>query len=184
MLHLACASTLGAGLGNNSTLTVALATGVSSSEATKDALLDSVYLPGAITVGASAGLTTWFATNTLTQGAVLGARYIYLLFATKGCLLKVNSNPVVQVSTALWSLTSGSSFPSKEVIKVLKNASDTAKSEAFEASPERSFGTAVSKAVIGSVLIGVGEHFVSLICLLKFLPGIIIMVMVRVILKG
>jgi hypothetical protein len=181
MLHLACASTLGAGLGNNSTLTVALATGVSSSEATKDALLDSVYLPGAITVGASAGLTTWFATNTLTQGAVLGARYIYLLFATKGCLLKVNSNPVVQVSTALWSLTSGSSCPAEEGVKDIAKAAEV---EAFKASAERSFGTAVAKAVIGSALIGVGEHFVSLICLLKFLPGIIIMVMVRVILKG
>jgi len=76
LLHLACASALGAGLGNDSTLTVALATGGSSTEATKDTLMDSAYLPGAITVGASAGLTAWFATNTLTQGAVLGAGYI------------------------------------------------------------------------------------------------------------
>jgi len=143
--------------------------------------MDPVYLSGAITVGASAGLTAWFATNTLTQGAVLGAGYIYLLFATKGCVLKANSNPVLQVSTALWRLTSGSSFPAEEGVKYIAKAAEV---EAFKASPERYSDTAVTKAVIDRALIGVGEHFVSLIYLLEFLPGIIITVMVRVILKG
>jgi hypothetical protein len=160
---------------------MALATGGSSTEATKDTLMDPAYLPAAITVGASAGLTAWFATNTLTQGAVLGAGYIYLLFATKGCVLKANSNPELQVSAALWSLTGGISFPAEEGVKYIAKAAEV---EAFKASPERYSDTAVTKAVIDRALIGIGEHFVSLIYLLKFLPGIIIMVMVRVILKG
>jgi hypothetical protein len=180
-LLLACASTLGAGLGNNSTLTVALATGVSSSEATKDALLDSVYLPGAITVGASAGLTTWFATNTLTQGAVLGARYIYLLFATKGCLVKGNGNRVTEVGTTLWSLTGSSGCPTKEGIENITKATEV---KALKASSEKTLSTAVSKAVISSALFRVREHFISFIHLFELVCSPVIMVMVRMILEG
>ncbi|GAI48204.1 unnamed protein product, partial [marine sediment metagenome] len=101
----ACASALGAGFSDNSALTMALTAGCGCSEATKDTLLDSPYLAGAITVGASAGLTTWLTANTLAQGAVLGARYTYLLFTTKGGLFKGDSKLVAEVSTAPWSLT-------------------------------------------------------------------------------
>jgi hypothetical protein len=62
-----CASALGAGLGNNSTFTAALMAGSDVGEATEEALLDSAHLPSAITVGASGGLTTRFAANTLAQ---------------------------------------------------------------------------------------------------------------------
>ena len=67
---------LWAGFSNNNTLAMALSAGGSMNEATEDALLDSLYLPGAITARASAGLTTGLGANTLAQGAVLSARNI------------------------------------------------------------------------------------------------------------
>ena len=71
MLLLARTPALGAGLSDNSALAVALGAGNSTSEATEYALLDSTHLPGAITVGAAAGLATRLAANALAQGAVL-----------------------------------------------------------------------------------------------------------------
>ncbi len=109
---------LRAGFGDNSALATALGTGSNIGEAAKDTLLDSAHLPAAITVGALAGLSVRSATSTLTQGAVLSAQYIYLLFGTKGCLLQGDSNPVVKVSTGLWCLAGGGSCPStKESFK-------------------------------------------------------------------
>ncbi len=150
-------------------------------EATKQSLVGTANLPGAIAIGAPAGLATWLTANTVAQGAIFSTRYIYLLFATKGGFLKGDSNAVAQVGATLWCLAGSSGCPTKESIEYIAKAAEV---EAFKASPERYSDTAVTKAVIDRALIGVGEHFVSLIYLLEFLPGIIITVMVRVILKG
>ena len=58
---------LRAGVGDNSALTVALRAGGDIGEATKEALLDSAHLPGAITVGASCWLSSWLGAHTLAQ---------------------------------------------------------------------------------------------------------------------
>ena len=67
VLLLACASALGAGLSDNSSLTTALTTGSNINEATKEALLSSAYLPRTLTVRALAGLTTGLGANTVAQ---------------------------------------------------------------------------------------------------------------------
>ncbi|MBA7686377.1 hypothetical protein ES703_94821 [subsurface metagenome] len=87
----------------------------------------------------------------------------------------------MEVGTALWCLTGSSSYSAKEGIKDITKAG---KVKAFKASSEKSFGTTMSEAVIGSAFIGVREHFKGFVYLLKFFPGIIITVMVGVILKG
>jgi len=87
----------------------------------------------------------------------------------------------VEVGTAPWCLTGSRSYSAKEGVK---DIAKTAKVKALKSPPEKSFGTTVPKAVIGSALIRVTEHFVSLIYLLEFFPGSIIVVMVGVILKG
>ncbi len=61
---------LRAGLGDNSTLPVALRAGSYICEAAKNTRLDSAYLPGTVTVGASARLTTRLAASTLADRAV------------------------------------------------------------------------------------------------------------------
>ena len=73
MLLLASAPALWAGLSDNSTLAVALGAGSGTGEAAEYALLHSAHLPGAITVGAAAGLATRLTASTVAQGAVLGA---------------------------------------------------------------------------------------------------------------
>jgi len=177
----ACASALGAGFSDNSALTVALTAGGGCSEATKDTLLDSPYLAGAITVGASAGLTTWFTANTLAQGAVLGARYTYLLFTTKGGLFKGDSKLVAEVSTAPWSLAGGRGCSPEEGFKDVTKATEI---KPFKTSPEEPLSTAMPKAVIGSALVRVSEYLVGLVYLLKPVRSPILAVVVRVILKG
>jgi hypothetical protein len=172
---------LGAGLGNNSTFTAALVAGSDVGEATEEALLDSAHLPSAITVGASGGLTAWLAANTLAQQAVLGAGYGYLLFTAQGCFLKGDGNSVAEVGAALWCLAGGSGCPAKEGVKDIAEA---AKVKALKASPEKSFGTTVAKAVIGRPLIRVREHFIGFVYLFKSFPCLIIMIVVGVILKG
>jgi len=72
LLH-AYAPALRTGFSNNTALAMALTAGSSINEATKYGLLNSAHLPTAITVGASARLTTWLATNTLAHGAILSA---------------------------------------------------------------------------------------------------------------
>ncbi len=56
---------LWAGLGNNYAFTVALVADCGVTEAAEDALLDTPYLSGAVASGASGGLATWLATNTV-----------------------------------------------------------------------------------------------------------------------
>jgi len=175
------ASALRAGFADNSALTMALTAGCSCSEATKDTLLDSLYLAGAITVGASAGLTTWLAANTLAQGAVLGAGYTYLLFTTKGGLFKGDSKLVAEVSTASWSLTGGRGCSTEEGFKDVTKATEI---KSFKTSPEKPLSTAMPKAVIGSTFIRVSEYLVGLVYLLKPLRSPILAVVVGVILKG
>ena len=67
---------------------MALAAGGNISEATEYALLDLAHLPGTVAAGTSAGLTPWLAADAFAQEAVLGARNVHLLLATKGSLLK------------------------------------------------------------------------------------------------
>jgi len=174
-------SALGAGFADNSALTMALTAGCSCSEATKDTLLDSPYLPGAITVGAASGLTTWFTANTLAQGAVLGAGYTYLLFTTKGGLFKGDSKLVAEVSTPPWSLTGGRGGSPEEGFKDVTKATEI---KPFKTSPKKPLSTTMPKAVVGSTLVGVGEHLVGLVYLLKPVRSPIIVVVVGVILKG
>jgi hypothetical protein len=73
MFLFAGAFTLGATLGDDAALAMALRAGSSGGEAAKDTLLDSAHLPCAIAVRASARLTTRLAADTLAQGAVLDA---------------------------------------------------------------------------------------------------------------
>jgi hypothetical protein len=87
----------------------------------------------------------------------------------------------VEVNTAPWRLTGSRSHSAKEGIK---DITKTTKIKALKFPSEKSFGTTMPKAVIGSALIRVREHLVSLIYLLKFFPGSVIMVMVGVILEG
>jgi hypothetical protein len=150
-------------------------------EATEEALLDSAHLPGAITVGASGGLTAWFAADTLAQRAVLGAGYGYLLFTAQGCFLEGDGDAAAEVSTALWCLAGGSGCPAKEGVKDIAEA---AKVKALKASPEESLGTTVAKAVISRPLIRVRERFIGFVYLFKSFPRLIIMIVVGVILKG
>jgi hypothetical protein len=162
-----CASALGTGLSYNPALTVALRTNSDISEATEDALLNAVYLPSAITVGASSGLATWLAADALTQWAMLSAQDIYLLLATERCFLKGDTDIIVKVSTALRCLTGSRSYSAKEGIK---DIAKTAEVKALKALSEKPFGTTVPKAVVGGAFIRVREHFVSLIYLFKFSP--------------
>ena len=66
VLFLASASALGTALSDDFALAVALGTGSDIGESTENTLLDSVHLPGAITVGASAGLSAWLTAGALT----------------------------------------------------------------------------------------------------------------------
>ncbi len=66
VLFLACASALGTALSDDFALAVALGTGSDIGESTENALLDSVHLPGAITVGASTGLSARLTAGALT----------------------------------------------------------------------------------------------------------------------
>jgi hypothetical protein len=176
-----CASALGAGLGNNSTFTAALVASSGVGEAAEEALLDSAHLPSAITVGASGGLTARFAANTLAQQAVLGAGYGYLFFTTQGGFLKGDGNSAAEVGTTLWCLVGGSGSPAKEGVEDIAEA---AKVKALKASPEKSFGTTVAKAVIGSPLIWGRERFIGFVYLFESFPRLIIMIVVGVIFKG
>jgi len=114
---------------------------------------------------------------------VLGAYYVYLLFDPKGGLLEGDSHLALKVSPALWCLAGGRGCSSKEIIKVLKDAANTTKVEAFKPASEEAV-TTVPEAVIGSTFIWVREHFVGLVYLLKFLLSSILAVMVRVILES
>jgi len=151
------------------------------SEATKDTLLDSPHLSGAITIGASAGLTAWFGANTMAQGAVFGARYSYLLFAAKGGFLKGDSNSVMQVGTAPGCLTGGSSCPTEESVEDITKAAEV---KPLKASPKEPFGSTMSKAVIGGALIRVRQHFVGFVYLLELLLGSSLVVVVGMMLEG
>jgi hypothetical protein len=181
VLLFACASALGAGLSYNPALTAAPRTNSDISEATKDTLLNTAHLPGAITAGASSRLATRLAADALTQGAMLSAQNIYLLLATERCFLKGDTDIIVKVSTALWCLAGSRSYSAKEGIK---DIAKTAEVKALKAPSEKPFGTTMPKTVIGGAFIRIREHFVSLIYLFKFFPGGIIVVMVRVIFKG
>ena len=171
----------GAGLGDNPALAVAAWAGGNVGEAPKDVLLHPAYLSAAVTVGALAGWTIWRVTSTLAQRAVLSAGYIYLLFDTKGCLLEGDGNPVAEVGTGLWRLAGGRSCPAKEGIKDITKAAEI---KSLKASPEEPFTATVSKAVIGSAFIRVGEHFVGFVYLLKPLLSSFLVVMVRMIAEG
>jgi hypothetical protein len=151
------------------------------SEATKDTLVDSLYLPGAITIGTSAGFTARLGANTMAQGTVFGAKYGYLFFATKGGFLKGDSNYGTQVSTTLGCLTGGSSCPTKEGIKDITEAAEV---KPFKAPPKEPLGFTMSKTVIGGALIRVGQHLVGFVYLLEPPLGPLIMVVVRMALEG
>ena len=87
----------------------------------------------------------------------------------------------MQVSTLPGCLAGGSSRPSEESVKNITKAAEV---KPLKASPEDSINTAMSKAVIGSSFIGVGEYFVGFIYLFKLLLSSIIAVAVRVIFEG
>jgi len=121
------------GLGDDSSLAVALWAGGNIGEATEDTLLDPPYLSGAITVGASAGLTTRFGADTVAQRAIFGAGYGYLLVTAKGGFLEVNRNSVMQVNPAPGCLTRGGRGTAKEGIKDVTEATEI---KPLKASPE------------------------------------------------
>jgi hypothetical protein len=87
----------------------------------------------------------------------------------------------MQVSTPLGCLAGGSSCPAEEGVENITKAAEV---KSFKASPEKPLSTTMPKAVIGSTLISVGEHFVSFIYLFKPLFGPIIAVAVGVIFKS
>ena len=67
MFLLACAPALGTGFGDDSALAVALGAGSGAGETAEYALLNSAHLPGAIAVGAAAGLITRLTADALAQ---------------------------------------------------------------------------------------------------------------------
>jgi hypothetical protein len=81
----------------------------------------------------------------------------------------------------MWCLAGGSGCPTEEGVKDIAKA---AKVKALKASPEKSLGTTMPKAVIGSSLIRVREHFVGFVDLFESFPRPILLIVVRVILKG
>jgi len=172
---------LGTGFSDNSALTMTLTAGGGISETTEDGLLHPAYLPGTITIWAASGLAAWLTANTMAQGTILGARYTHLLFTTKDRLFKGNSETIVQVSTAPWSLAGGRSRPTEEGIK---DVTKTTEIKSLKTPPEKSLSTTMSKAVIGSALVRVGEHLIGFVYLLKPVRSPIPMVMVGMILKG
>jgi hypothetical protein len=110
-------------------------------------LLNPTYLPGAITIGATIRFTTRLTAPSMAQGTIFNAGYTYLFFATKGRLLKGDSEPAVEVSTTLWSLTGGRSRPTE---KSVKDVTEAAKIKPLKTSPKNPPGTTKPKAVIGS----------------------------------
>lgn len=97
------------------------------------------------------------------------------------CLLEGDGSVIVEVSTTLGCMAGGGGYSAKEGIKYIAEA---ARVKAFKALPEKSLGAAVPKAVVGGSFFQVGEHLVSLVYLFEFLPCLVVMIVVRVILKG
>ena len=87
----------------------------------------------------------------------------------------------MQVSTPLGRLASSSSCPSKEGVKNITKAAEV---KSFKAPSEKPLSATMPKAVIGSALIRIGEHFVSFIYLFKLLLSPIIAVVVRVVFES
>jgi len=181
VLLFTCASALGAGVGDNPAFATALGTDSDIGEAAKDTLLNTVHLPRAIAIRASGGLAAWLAANALTQGAMLGAQDFYLLLAAQRYFLKGDGGVIVEVGTALWCSAGGFSYSAEEGVKDIAEAT---KLKALKTPSKKPFGTAMPEAVIGGSFIRIREHFVSLIYLFEFLPCLVIMVVVRVVLKG
>jgi len=87
----------------------------------------------------------------------------------------------VEVSAAPWCLAGSRGHSAKEGIKYIAEAT---KVKALKAPPEKSLGTTMPKAVIGSALIRVTEHLKGFVYLLKLLLSSILVVTVRVILQS
>lgn len=159
-------------------MTLAANSGVD--ELTEQAPLYPAYLTGAVATGTSAGLTARLRARTLACGAYLGACYLYLLFAAQGCLLKGDGDFTAQVGTTPGCLTCSRTGTTK---KGFKDVAKAAEIKALEAPPEEIVSTTVSEAVIGSALIGVREHFVSLIYFLELFRSPVLSITVGMIFK-
>jgi hypothetical protein len=169
-------------IGNDFSFAVALPAKGGVDKLAEEATLYPPHLTGAITSGATHGLSARAGARAAAGGTELGTGDLYLFLTAQGCFFKGNGDIVTQVITAPGRLAGGGSGASE---KGLEDIPEAAEIKSLESPPpEKALGTAVPEAVICRTFIGVRENLVSLIDLLELFRGAVILTAVGMILES